>query len=272
MKDGFVKVAAGTPEIRVADCEYNKNSILSLIKEAESRKVKILALPELCLTGYTCSDLFMQQALIKAAENALNQLLTSTADMDLLFTVGLPAFQSGKLYNCAAVCCKGKLLALVPKISLPNYGEFYERRWFTAGGGEGKQTVCAERETYFGTDVLFRCENMPKLCIGVETCEDLWTAKPPSSEQALAGATVILNLSASDEIASKDAYRRSLVIGQSGRLICGYIYADAGEGESSTDLVFAGHDLIAENGALLKESRFETGLVISELDIDFLAF
>ncbi len=272
MQDGFIKVAAGTPEIRVTDCEYNKNSILTLIREAEDKGVKILALPELCLTGYTCSDLFLQQALIKGAESALEQILTSTKDTDLLFTLGLPAFQSGKLYNCAAVCCKGQLLALVPKINLPNYGEFYERRWFVPGGGEGKHTTYAGRETYFGADVLFRCESMPKLCVGVEMCEDLWTAKQPSSELALAGATVILNLSASDEIASKDAYRRSLVVGQSGRLICGYIYADAGEGESSTDMVFAAHDLIAENGAMLKESRFETGLVISELDIDFLSF
>jgi len=272
MKDGFIKVAAGTPDIRVADCEYNKNSILTLIKEAEDKGVKILALPELCLTGYTCSDLFLQQALIKGAENALSQVLTATKDTDMLFTVGLPVFLSGKLYNCAAVCCKGQLLALVPKINLPNYGEFYEKRWFTAGGGDGKYASYADNETYFGNDVLFNCESMPGLCVGVETCEDLWTATQPSSKLALNGATVILNLSASDEVASKDSYRRSLVVGQSGRLICGYIYADAGEGESSTDMVFAGHDLIAENGALLKERRFETGLVISEFDITFLSF
>lgn len=272
MKDGFIRVAAGTPEIKVADCEYNKNSILALILEAELKHVKILALPELCLTGYTCSDLFLQQALIKGAENALGVLLNSTAGIDMFFTVGLPVYESGKLYNCAAVCCKGHLLALVPKINLPNYGEFYERRWFVSGGGEGKRTYYAGQNTYFGTDALFRCDTMSKLCIGVETCEDLWTAEQPSSKQALNGATVILNLSASDEIASKDSYRRSLVVGQSGRLICGYIYADAGEGESSTDMVFAGHDLIAENGTLLKESIFDTGLVISELDIDFLSF
>jgi len=272
MKDGFIKAAAGTPEIRVADCEYNRRSVLKLIGEAESEGVKVLALPELCLTGYTCGDLFLQQALVKGAEEALKIILASTAKADMLFTVGLPAFQSGKLYNCAAVCCAGKLLALVPKRNLPNYGEFYEKRWFSEGVGELKKTAYAGQETLFGADVLFRCDTMPELCVGVEICEDLWTAEQPSSKLALGGATVILNLSASDEVASKDAYRRSLVIGQSGRLICGYIYADAGEGESSTDLIYAGHDLIAENGSLLKESRFKTGLIISELDVEFLAF
>lgn len=272
MKDGFIKAAAGTPEIRVADCAYNMGSVLKLIKEAESKGVKVLALPELCLTGYTCSDLFLQQALIKGAEEALSYILASTADADMLFTVGLPVFMNGKLYNCAAVCCKGRLLALVPKLNLPNYGEFYEKRWFTEGSGALKKSYYAGQETWFGADVLFRCDTVPKLCVGVEMCEDLWTAEQPSSKLALNGATIVLNLSASDEVASKAAYRRSLVTGQSGRLICGYIYADAGEGESSTDLIFAGHDLIAENGVLLAESRFESGLIISELDVEFLSY
>lgn len=272
MKDGFIKVAAGTPEIRVADCEYNKNSILNTIKDAEKQGVKILALPEMCITGYTCSDLFLQRALTSSAEDSLSHILTSTAETDMLFTVGLPVLSGGKLYNCAAVCCKGELLALVPKMYLPNYGEFYEKRWFVEGGNDGHSLDFAGRETYFGSNVLFHCNSMPGLCVGVEICEDLWAVTPPSSALAQAGATVILNLSASDEIASKDSYRRSLVTGQSGRLICGYIYADAGEGESTTDMVFAGHDLIAENGALLKESRFETGLIISEFDINFLCY
>ena len=272
MKDGFVKVAAGTPKIRVADCDYNKNQVLNLIKEAEANAVKVFVLPELCLTGYTCSDLFMQIALIKSAEAALLNLLASSAEIDMLFAVGLPVFYSGKLYNCAAVCCKGQLLGLVPKLNLPNYGEFYEKRWFVDGEKTCKIINYAGHETYFGTDILFKCRSIPNLSIGVEICEDLWAVTPPSSSLAQAGATVILNLSASDEIASKDSYRRSLVTGQSGRLICGYIYADAGEGESSTDLVFAGHDIISENGVVLSERRFGEGLVVSELDVDYLAY
>ena len=272
MKDGFVKVAAGTPLIRVADCEYNRISILSTIKEAAKQDVKILALPEMCITGYTCSDLFLQRALTLCAEDTLSHILANTSNVDMLFTVGLPVLFNGKLYNCAAVCCKGELLALVPKMYLPNYGEFYEKRWFTEGSNEGCPLSFAGRETYFGSNVLFECTSMPGLCVGVELCEDLWAAVPPSSALAQAGATVILNLSASDEIASKDAYRRNLVAGQSGRLICGYVYADAGEGESTTDMVFAGHNLIAENGVLLSESRFETGLIVSELDISYLSY
>ena len=272
MKDGFIKVAAGTPNIRVADCEYNKNSILQTIKDAYNQGVKLLALPEMCITGYTCADLFLQRALTLSAEDALSHILADTSDIDMFFTVGLPVLFGGKLYNCAAVCCKGELLALVPKMFLPNYGEFYEKRWFAEGGSEGSPVSFAGRETYFGSNVLFECSSMPGLCVGVEICEDLWAAVPPSSALAQAGATVILNLSASDEIASKDSYRRALVTGQSGRLICGYIYADAGEGESSTDVVFTSHNLIAENGVLLKESRFEQGLVISELYISYLCY
>ncbi|MBP8640184.1 MAG: NAD(+) synthase [Oscillospiraceae bacterium] len=272
MKDGYIKVAAGTPEIRVADCEYNKKSILQTIKSAENQGVKLLALPEMCITGYTCSDLFLQRALTLSAEDALSHILADTSGIDMLFAVGLPVLFNGKLYNCAAVCCKGELLALVPKMFLPNYGEFYENRWFAEGKCEGYPFSFAGRETYFGSNIIFECTSMPGLCVGVEICEDLWAAVPPSSALAQAGATVILNLSASDEIASKDSYRRCLVTGQSGRLICGYIYADAGEGESTTDMVFAGHNLIAENGVLLQEIRFETGLIVSELDINYLSY
>ncbi|PKM74366.1 MAG: NAD(+) synthase [Firmicutes bacterium HGW-Firmicutes-16] len=272
MKDGFIKVAAGTPEIRVADCDYNRASILNIIREADMLGVKILALPEMCVTGYTCGDLFMQRTLTKAAEDSLSLILSSTVKIDLLFTVGLPVLFAGKLYNCAAVCCRGELLALVPKMFLPNYSEFYEKRWFFEGSDEGHPMAFAGQNTYFGSDVLFPCEDIPGLCIGVEICEDLWTPIPPSSYLGQAGATVILNLSASDEVACKDSYRRGLVVRQSGSLICGYIYADAGEGESTTDLVFAGHNLIAENGNLVAEKRFGTGLIVSELDIEYLCY
>ena len=272
MKDGFVKVAAGTPKIRVADCEYNRNAILPLIRDAAAQGVKVLALPELCLTGYTCGDLFLQTALLRGAETALTRLLAATAELDLLFAVGLPVAADGKLYNCAAVCCRGELLGLVPKRSLPNYGEFYEQRWFVPGELEPHLVDFAGRETLLGAGLTFRCRELSGLTVGVELCEDLWAPAPPSTALALSGATVILNLSASDELASKDAYRRMLVQSQSGRLLCGYVYADAGEGESTTDLVFAGHDLIAENGAVLAERRFGEGLCVSELDVSFLNF
>ncbi len=271
MKDGFVKVAAGTPEIRVTDCSYNGDQIIKLMKQAAEQGVKVLVLPELCLTGYTCGDLFFQNALLQGAEDALSRILAQTANLDMITAVGLPVRGNGKLYNCAAMICKGELLGLVPKIHLPNYGEFYERRWFTPWKSDlpVKVRLCG-RDCFMG-EILFRCLTVPELVIGVEICEDLWAVTPPSSCLAAKGATVILNLSASDEVAGKNIYRRDLVTGQSGRLVCGYVYADAGEGESSTDLVFAGHNMIAENGALLAENRFHTGLSISEIDVERLA-
>ncbi|MEG1404356.1 MAG: NAD(+) synthase [Oscillospiraceae bacterium] len=272
MKDGFIKAAAGTPKIHVADCEYNKNTLLALIRSAASHGVKLLVLPELCITGYTCGDLFFQKALQHAAEKALQEILVATAGFDLLFAVGLPVLRLGKLYNCAAVCCHGELLGIVPKTFLPNYSEFSEPRWFTAGG-ENDGIICfAGRETHFGADLVFPCDTMDGLLVGVEICADLWTSVPPSCALAAAGATVIFNLSASPEYATKDEYRRNLVTSQSGRLICGYVYASAGEGESTTDLIFGGHNLIAENGVLLTERRFETGLTISELDVNYLNY
>ncbi len=272
MKDGFVKVAAGTPRIRVADCATNTAAILDLIAQAERQGVKLLALPELCITGYTCGDLFLQSTLTRRAEEALREILSATAETDLLFAVGLPVVFDGRRFNCAAVCCRGRLLGLVPKTYLPNYGEFYEKRWFASCDRPWFPLHFAGQDTFIGTAAVFRCESLPELCVGVELCEDLWAPVPPSCALALAGATVILNLSASNALAAKDGYRRSLVTGQSGRLLCGYIYADAGEGESTTDLVFCGHNLIAENGTLLAERRFETGLTVSELDLAFLSF
>ncbi|MDR0951352.1 MAG: NAD(+) synthase [Oscillospiraceae bacterium] len=257
MKDGFIKVASGTPEVKVADVDFNREAVLRVIAQAEDAGVKILCLPELCLTGYTCGDLFFQEVLLNAARRALDEILERTKETDLLFALGLPVRDRGKLFNCAAVCCRGELLALVPKTYLPNFGEFYEKRWFEQGDSE---------------PVIFRCSSLPELGVGVEICEDLWAPEPPSVRLARGGATVILNLSASDELAAKAEYRRALVSGQSARLVCGYIYADAGEGESSTDMVFAGHDLIAENGIVLAEKRFHTGLVISELDINHLVY
>ena len=269
MRDGFIKVAAGTPEIRVADCAYNARQCIALIREAQGQGVKVLALPELCLTGYTCGDLFFQDTLLRGAEDVLGQMLEATRPVDMLVALGLPVRAEGKLYNCAAVLCRGELLGLVPKTCLPNYGEFYEKRWFEPGPEEEflSLTLCGQ-EVFLGKRHLFRCDTLPDLVVGVEICEDLWAPAPPSVELARKGATVILNLSASNELVGKADYRRSLVTGQSARLMCGYVYADAGEGESTTDVVFTGHNMIAENGTLLAERRFATGLTVSEIDVD----
>ncbi len=274
MRDGFVKVAAGTPRIRVADCEYNAGQIIALMKEAAAQGVKVLALPELCVTGYTCGDLFLQPTLLDGAERALEHILVETAELDLLTAVGLPVRGvNHRLYNCAAVMHEGELLGLAPKSYIPNYGEFYEGRWFASGRDCDEEVaawLCGEWVN-MSPRRLFNCDTLPELTVGIEICEDLWAAEPPSGALARAGATLVLNLSASDEVAGKADYRRALVTGQSGRLCCAYVYADAGEGESSTDLVFAGHNMIAENGTLLAEKRFATGLTVSEIDVGRLA-
>ncbi len=274
MRDGFVKVAAGTPKIRVADCRYNAEQCFTLMREAHHQGVRVLALPELCLTGYTCGDLFLQDTLLRGAEDALATVLAATRDLDMITALGLPVRYQNKLYNCAAVIHKGSILGLVPKTHLPNYSEFYEKRWFLPAppdNGCGEIAFCGQ-ETSFSACTLFQCKDMPDLMIGVELCEDLWSVTPPSNHLAACGATLILNLSASDEIVGKDSYRRSLVSGQSGRLVCGYVYADAGEGESSTDLVFVGHNMVAENGSILAERRFATGLTVSEIDVAKLCY
>ena len=274
MRDGFVKVAAGTPKIRVADCAYNAGQVIALMEQAAEQGVKVLALPELCLTGYTCGDLFLQDTLLRGAEEALGTVLEATKELDILAAVGLPVRNkwTGKLYNCAAILCRGELWGLAPKLHLPNYGEFYEQRWFASGEGVDHMIELCGQEVSLSANVVFQCEAVPDLVVGVEICEDLWVPEPPSAALARAGATLILNLSASNEVAGKADYRRALVVGQSARLMCGYVYADAGEGESTTDLVFAGHDMIAENGALLAEGRFASGLTVSEIDVGRLAF
>ncbi len=272
MKDGFVKVAAGTPRIRVADCRYNAEQCFTLMREAYRQGVRVLTLPELCLTGYTCGDLFLQPILQSGAEEALATVLEATRSLDMVTAIGLPVRRGGKLYNCAAVIHEGRILGVVPKTYLPTYGEFYERRWFEPGSPSlGSVTLCSQTAV-FGNGLLFPCESMPDLVLGVEICEDLWTANPLSVLMAEQGATLLLNLSASDELVGKDSYRRNLVAGQSARLVCGYVYADAGEGESTTDLVFAGHNLIAENGSILAERRFATGLTVSEVDVSKLCY
>ncbi len=269
MQDGFIKVATATPDIRVADCSYNAQSILSIIKNAAQQGVHLLVFPELCITGYTCGDLFLQDTLLNHARQALEYLCKETQTLDIVFLVGLPLIVDQKTYNCAAVVQHGKILGFVPKTNLPNYAEFYEARHFNAFLGETIEV----NQIPFGTELLFRCQNQANFCFAAEICEDLWVPSPPSIQHTMHGATIIANLSASNELVEKNVYRKELVVGQSSRLVCAYLYADAGYGESTTDMVFSGHNLIAENGALLAESPlFQNTLIISEIDVDKLNF
>lgn len=272
MKDGFVKAAAGTPDVHVADCAANGKAILKQILEMAKKKAKIMVFPELCITGYTCEDLFWQPLLIEKAREELLHLTAETKDVDALIFLGLPIAHQGKLFNCAAVLNRGKILGIVPKTHLPNYGEFYEQRHFASGGGFLEYMDLGGEKVPFGTELLFRCQELPELVAAAEICEDLWVPAPPSIRHGVAGATVIVNLSASDETVGKDSYRRQMVSGQSARLVCGYIYASAGEGESTQDLVFGGHNIIAENGTVLREGvRFENGVIYGDLDVKRLA-
>ena len=273
MIHGFIKTAAVTPKVQVADPEGNAREIIRLAKEAAGNGAKIIVFPELCITGYTCGDLFLQELLLESAKEALLQIIRETRELDALIFAGLPWEKEGKLYNVAAVFQGGKLLGLVPKTCIPNYGEFYELRHFARGNREADAVWTdsgdGERDYIpFGTRLLFTCEEMPGLAVAAEICEDVWVPDPPSIHHALAGATVIVNCSASDETTGKDAYREALISGQSARLVCGYIYANAGEGESSQDLVFGGHNLIAENGKILSRSaRFKNETIYADLDI-----
>ena len=273
MHQGFIKVAAATPRIRVADVEFNARSITAIMEQAAGFGVKLLTLPELCLTGYTCGDLFLQDTLLDGAHRALESVLAATRDLDMLTLLGLPVSVEGNVYNCAAAICRGQVLALIPKANLPEYGEFYERRQFTPAPEGRLHARIAGADVPLDRRVILRCAELPELAVGVEICEDLWVPDTPSVGLAAAGATVICNLSASDETIGKADYRRLLVKSKSGSLVAGYIYADAGDGESTTDMVFAGHNMIAENGSLLAESElFKNGLTASELDVSRLVF
>lgn len=268
MKHGFLRVAAATPVIRVADCEYNTGKMLELIDQAVAAGNKLIVFPELGITGYTCGDLFLQDTLLNGAIAGVKKVADYTKGKDILVVAGFPYVVKGKLYNTAAVICDGKVLGLIPKMSIPNYTEFYEARHFTSGIADPILINFLGEQVYFGSHILFQCKELPDYILGVEICEDLWIPKSPSIEHCIAGATVIANLSASDELTGKDAYRRELVKSQSARLVCGYIYSDAGEGESTTDLVYSGHNLITENGMLLAESvPFENGIISSEIDL-----
>ena len=268
MRHGFVKVGAGTPEIRVGDVDFNTESIKKIIDEAVANKVRILALPELCITGYTCGDLFLQELLLESAKAKMLELAAYIKDKNILVLVSLPYCHNSKLYNCGAVLYDGKVLGIIPKSNLPNYSEFYEARHFATGNTQVEDIEIGGYSVPFGTNILFCEESIPEMVIAVEICEDLWVPLSPSITHALAGATVVLNASASDEYTGKDQYRRDLVKLQSAKCICAYIYADAGEGESTTDLIYGGHNIICENGIVLKESpRFTAGLACTEVDL-----
>ena len=268
MKDGFLKVAAATPFLKVANPLYNVTEMHQWIDKACEQGVKVFAFPELCITGYTCGDLFLQDTLLDEAKDALEMLCCYLEEKDIVVMVGLPLMVKGSLYNVVALLQNGKVLGIIPKNSIPMYGEHAEGRYFQAGSETVEMVELFGSQVPFGVNQLFTCKQMPELVIAAEVCEDLWSVIPPSSRHALAGATVILNASASAASAGKAEYRKDLVKGQSAKLLCGYIYADAGEGESTTDLVFCGHNMIAENGKLLAEAeRFTNGMIVTELDV-----
>lgn len=268
MEHGFIKAAAVTPKIKVADPVYNASVICESIKEAESKGAKLMVFPELCITGYTCADLFLQELLLQKALTALEEILCQTKEVDALIFVGLPMEKDGKLYNVAAAINHGELLGLVPKKNIPAYAEFYEGRHFAAGTEEIGQYPFKGKEIPFGTNLLFTSDAVEGLAVGCEICEDIWAADTPSTTHALAGATVIVNLSASTETIGKDEYRELLVKATSARLLAGYVFTSGGEGESTQDMVFGGHNLIAENGMILKQTkRFCCETITADLDI-----
>lgn len=269
MKDGMVRVAAVTPDSKVANIDYNAEQIKKGMTRAWEAGAKVVVFPELCLSGYTCGDLFLQTLLLGKVRQALLELAEHTKTGDGIAFVGLPLQVDGALYNCAAAVGAGKILGIVPKRNLPNYSEFYELRHFRAGEARPREISIGGDLVPFGGALLFTCGEEPRLKVAAEICEDLWVACPPSIGHAFAGANVIVNLSASNEAVGKKEYRKTLVCGQSARLVCGYLYADAGEGESTTDLVFSGHNLIAENGCMLAQSTlFENGMILADLDME----
>ena len=274
MKDGFIKVAAATPKIKVADPAYNTEEILRIIDETEKNGASILVFSELTISGYTCGDLFLQQPLLTECKNQLLRIVKATENKSMLVVVGCPIVIKQKLYNCAVVISDGSILGIVPKTHLPNYSEFYELRHFTSGEGLEEDLWFGEEFGYVNVAVnqLFKCKEIPELVVACEICEDLWVPLPPSTYHAMAGATVICNPSASVETTTKESYRRSLVSNQSARLLAAYIYADAGEGESTQDVVYSGHHLICENGSVLAEAkRFTNEIIYADIDVQKLA-
>lgn len=268
MKDGFIKVAAATPKVKVADPEYNTKEIIKIIRQAGDEEANLLVFSELAVSGYTCGDLFLQDPLLEESLKGLMEIKKETKGMDMVVTVGCPLVVEHKLYNCGVFLFDGRILGVVPKIHLPNYGEFYEARHFAKGKREVKDILLDGEYVPFGANILLECTNIPELTIAMEICEDLWVPLPPSTHHALAGATVICNPSASVETTTKEVYRSALVSNQSARLLSGYVYANAGEGESTTDVVYSGHHLICENGTVLAEAkRFVNDIIYADMDV-----
>lgn len=274
MKHGFIKVCAATPKIKVADVKYNSEQIIKAIKESYENGSQLTVFPELCVCGYTCGDLFNQSVLLDGVERAVVDICKATEGIDTLIFIGAPLRDASrtKLYNCAVAISNGKILGIAPKTYIPNYGEFYEYRHFSPAPKYSQTVKLGGQCVEMSTELIFKAENCADFTVSAEICEDLWAPQSPSVRHALAGANIIVNLSCSDEIVGKAEYRRNLIKMQSGKLICGYIYSDAGDGESTTDLVFSGHNVIAENGTVLCESTpFKNGLLYSEIDVEMLA-
>lgn len=269
MRNGFVKVACATPKIKVCDVKGNTREIIKLMMDAEDNGAKVIVFPELCITGYTCQDLFLQYSLLESATEGLDEIIEASSTLEALIFVGLPIEVDGKLYNVAAAIYGGNLLAFIPKKNLPNYAEFYEARHFYPGFADPVYLNYKGFDVAFGQNIIFTIPSVKGLQLACEICEDLWVVDTPSTRHAMNGANVIVNLSAGNEVIGKSEYRRMLVKSTSARLVCGYIYTDAGDGESTQDLVFPGHNIIAENGSILNESEcFTTGITYSELDIE----
>ena len=269
MNDGFLKACAATPTIAVADCIKNGEEICKRIEEAVAKKASLLVLPELCITGYTCGDLFLQKTLVNAAAEQLLKIRDFTAGKNIVVVVGLPFEYNATLYNVGAVLYEGRILGIVPKSNIRNHAEFSEGRYFVKGHKSAVDIKVGGETVPFGTDILFKCNTISDFTLAVEVCADVWGPVQPGVGHALAGATVIANLSASNELVGKDEYRTNLIKVESARLVCGYVYADAGDGESTTDVVFAGHNMIAENGKIIAETeRFKNGLAVTDIDLD----
>ena len=274
-EQGFVRVGAVVPKLKVADTEFNCNEIIKQIEVASNNKIQIVVFPELCVTGYTCQDLFEQDTLLEEAENALNKILDYTNNLDIICIIGMPIKAENQLFNTAVVIQKGKILGIVPKTFIPNYGEFYEKRWFASSKNANKKEIeILDQKVPFGIDLLFKDKENNEICFGIEICEDIWAVEPPSNKLALLGANIIFNLSASNEVIGKKEYRRDLVKMQSAKTISGYVYCSCGVNESTADLVFSGESMIFENGSCLSNNerfKFESNIIFTEIDTKRLA-
>ena len=274
-EQGFVRVGAIVPKLKVADTEFNCNEIIKQIEIASNNKIQIAVFPELCITGYTCQDLFEQDILLEEAEKSLDKILEYTNNLDIICIIGMPIKAENQLFNTAVVIQKGRILGIVPKTFIPNYSEFYEKRWFTSSkNANNKEIEILGQKVPFGIDLLFKDKANNEICFGIEICEDVWAVEPPSNKLSLLGANIIFNLSASNEVIGKKEYRRELVKMQSAKTISGYVYCSSGVNESTSDVVFSGESMIFENGSCLTNNQrfdFESNMIFTEIDTKRLA-